>query len=61
MAELITTDRYVVRIYRRDPEDDHKLMGLVEFMDGSGTRKPFADLHELASVLNKQRRGDGQE
>ena len=52
MTELSTADSFIVRIYRIDTKDQRKLTGLVEAMDGSGERTPFADVEELAAVLN---------
>jgi hypothetical protein len=51
MTELSTSDSFIVRIYRFDTEDQRKLTGLVETMDGSGERQPFTDIDELAGVL----------
>lgn len=52
MSEQIKAESYVVRVYRCDPEDGRKVTGLVELMDGSGMRKPFTNLDELAAVLS---------
>jgi len=52
MTELSTADSFIVRIYRLDTDDQKKLTGLVEAMDGSGERIPFTDIIELAAVLN---------
>lgn len=53
MTELTTANSYMVRVYRVDPEDPHKLTGQVESMDGSGERKPFTDIDELTALLNR--------
>ena len=53
MTELSTAESFIVRIYRIDTEDPKKLTGLVESMDGSGERKPFTNLDELAALLNR--------
>jgi hypothetical protein len=53
MAELTTANSFIVRIYRVDTEDQRKLTGLVEALDGSGERTPFTDIDELALVLNR--------
>lgn len=52
MTKLSTVDSFIVRIYRIDTEDQKKLAGLIEAMDGSGARTPFTDIDELAAVLN---------
>ncbi len=51
MTELTTANSFIVRIYRVDTENPHKLTGLVEAMDGSGVRAPFTNLDELAVLL----------
>ncbi len=53
MTELSTAQSYLVRIYRHDSENPHKLTGQVEMLDGSSSRTPFTDLNELAAVLNQ--------
>jgi hypothetical protein len=53
MTELSATDSFIVRIYRFDTEDQRKLTGLVESMDGAGERLPFTDMDELAAILNR--------
>ena len=53
MTKLSTADSFIVRIYRIDTEDQCKLTGLVETLDGSGERTPFTDANELAAVLNR--------
>lgn len=62
MSKLLTSDSYLVRIYRVDSEDPHRITGQVEALDGSGTRTPFTDCVELATLLSrgagkKRRRG----
>ena len=58
MGEYSTSDSFIIRIYRIDTDDRWKITGLVEAMDGSGIREPFADLDDLGVVLN--RRSGGQ-
>lgn len=53
MTELTTAESFIVRIYRIDSDDQGKLTGLVEALDGSGTRMPFIDSEELVAVLNR--------
>lgn len=53
MTELTTANSFIVRVYRVDPEDPHKLTGLVEAMDGSDVRAPFTNLDELAALLSR--------
>ena len=48
----MTTESYIVRIYRRDPRDTQKMIGLVEATDGTGVRRPFTTPDELCAVLN---------
>jgi len=62
MTELTTSDSFIVRIYRVDTEDQRKLTGLVETLDGSGERTPFTDIDELAAVLGRSvgKRADGE-
>jgi hypothetical protein len=59
MTELTTANSFIVRIYRYDTEDQCKLTGLVEALDGSGERTRFTDANELAAVLSRSagRRG----
>lgn len=52
MSELTTASSFIIRIYRADPAEPRLLTGLVEPMDGSGARIPFADLDDLACALN---------
>jgi hypothetical protein len=53
MTEVTTANSFIVRIYRIDTEDQRKLTGLVDALDGSGERTPFTDNEELAAVLNR--------
>jgi hypothetical protein len=53
MTERTTSDSFIVRIYRFDTEDQRKLTGLVETMDGAGERLPFTDMDELAAILSR--------
>jgi hypothetical protein len=53
MTEKLTLDSFIVRIYRADMEDQRKITGLVEVMDGSGEREHFASMDELAVILNR--------
>jgi hypothetical protein len=53
MTEVTTANSFIVRIYRIDTEDQRKLTGLDEALDGSGERTPFTDIDELAAVLNR--------
>lgn len=60
MTELSTANSFIVRVYRVDTEEPHKLVGQVETLDGSGDRQPFVDLDELAALLSRgagKRRG----
>jgi len=53
MTELTTAESFIVRIYRIDADDQDKLTGLVEALDGSGARMPFTDSDELVAVINR--------
>jgi hypothetical protein len=53
MTEHSTSDSFIVRVYRFDTEDQRKITGLVETMDGAGERLPFTDIDELAEILNR--------
>lgn len=53
MSERLTVDSFIVRIYRADTENRRKFTGMVEAMDGSGSREPFTDLDELGAILNR--------
>lgn len=53
MTELTTANSYIVRIYRVDTDDQKKLTGVVENMDGSGERTAFIDINELTAVLSR--------
>lgn len=53
MTKLSTTDSYLVRIYRIDSDDPHRLTGQVEALDGSDKRTPFTDCAELATLLSQ--------
>lgn len=54
MTERPTIDSFVVRIYRIDTNDPGKITGLVEALDGSENREPFAGLDELGELLNRR-------
>lgn len=54
MTERPTIDSFVVRIYRIDTNDPGKITGLVEVLDGSENREPFAGLDELGELLNRR-------
>jgi len=53
MAQLSTADSFIVRIYRIDTEEQKRLTGQVEPLDGSRERTPFTDVEELAAVLGR--------
>jgi hypothetical protein len=46
-------DSYVVRIYRRDPKDPRRLVGVVERAEVKG-EKAFHDLGELMGIFGSQ-------
>jgi hypothetical protein len=49
-------DNYIVRIYRRDADDPAKAVGVVEYVE-TGTRRSFADIDELLSLLHLRKSG----
>lgn len=53
MTVLSTAKSFIVRLYRIDTDDDRKITGLVEALDGSGERVPFTDSDELSAVLRR--------
>jgi hypothetical protein len=53
MEQNLTAQSFIVRVYRVDTEDNRKITGLVESMDGSGKCEPFNDMDELAAILNR--------
>ena len=53
MPEHSVSDSFIVRIYRFDPEDQRKLAGQVEAMDGTGERVPFTNVDALAAALRR--------
>ena len=52
-------DSYVVRIYRRDPKDPRKSVGVVEQAEGKGERA-FHNLEELIGILALTVPGQGR-
>ncbi len=46
-------DTFIVRVYRRDPQQVRQFSGLVEIV-ASGGRKAFADGVELLEILSKE-------
>jgi hypothetical protein len=54
MSEYLTSDSFIVRIYRTDTEDSRKITGLVEMLDGSGERASFTDTDELDAIVNQR-------
>jgi hypothetical protein len=52
MTEYSASDSFVVRVYRFDTDDYRKIVGLVETMDETGEKEPFAHIDELAAILN---------
>ncbi len=58
------TDVYVIRIYRRDPDDPRKMNGLVEIIS-TDRKKPFANPDDLWNILqpagNTEKKATGKE
>lgn len=52
MEKSLTAWSFIVRIYRADTEDNRKITGQVEALDGSMRLEPFRDIEELAGLLN---------
>ncbi|MBI3815210.1 MAG: hypothetical protein HY279_12210 [Nitrospinae bacterium] len=44
-------DNYIVRIYRRDRENPHKVAGLVEVVE-TGMKRVFTSFDELCEIFN---------
>ena len=55
-------ENYIVRIYRRDEKDGHKIAGMVEIVEADD-KKSFASFEELRRILNlpRKRRGKGKD
>jgi hypothetical protein len=43
-------DNYIVRIYRRDPDDPRKIAGMVELVEQE-EKKAFTGIEELVRIL----------
>gem|GEM_PF-5741195 len=43
---------FIIRVYRADPCDYRKVVGLVETMDGSGVRATFDGIEDLAETIS---------
>jgi hypothetical protein len=43
-------ENYIIRIYRRDPADPHKPVGMVEIVETSETRA-FTQASELVDII----------
>jgi hypothetical protein len=52
MGERLVSESFIVRVYRADTEDSKKINGLVESLDNSVARYAFANIDELAVILN---------
>ncbi len=50
-------DTYIIRIYRQDPDEPRKLVGLVEEAGAEGKRG-FTSLEELWGILNPDKAGN---
>lgn len=48
------SESFIVRIYRIDTEDDGKIGGLVEVLDGSEESEPFTCIDELGAILKRR-------
>ena len=54
MPKLSMSESFIIRIYRVDTQDPHRVNGLVEAMDGSGERESFDSIDELGGILNRR-------
>jgi len=52
-------ENYIVRIYRRDEQDDRKIAGLVEIIEAD-EKKSFASFEELRRILDLPRKRQGK-
>lgn len=48
-------ESYIVRIYRRDERDRHKLSGLVE-VAGSDEKRRFSSLDGLGAIMSPEKK-----
>jgi hypothetical protein len=52
-------DNYIIRIYRRDPRDPHKIIGMAEAVE-TEEKVTFTSLDKLQSILNQPKTGQGK-
>lgn len=51
MTKVLTRDSSIVRIYQCDTEDNGKVVGMIESLDGSGASESFTDADKLQAIL----------
>lgn len=51
MTERLTSDSFLIRVYRVDTENCRNITGVLEAMDGTHESKPFTDIDELGAML----------
>jgi hypothetical protein len=49
-------ENYIVRVFRRDPDDSERLTGQVETA-GKEEKKAFRNFEELMMILSRQEKG----
>ena len=54
MVEQPTSESFIVRVYRVDAQDERKISGLVEALDGSGESEPFTLIDVLGAILKRR-------
>ncbi len=47
---ILCRDTYIVRVYRRDPENQNSLVGMVEIVDKE-KKQPFRNYDELRHIM----------
>lgn len=52
MSQRLTSESFIVRVYRVDTENSRQINGLVQTMEGAGPGESFADIDELGEILN---------
>lgn len=52
MSKRLTSESFIIRVYRVDTENSHLINGLVQTMEGAGPGESFADIDELGEILN---------
>ena len=53
MTELCTAKSFIIRIYRVDSTDPHRLTGQIEALDGCGKSVSFTDVDGMVAELRR--------